>query len=325
MRFPLHLRLLVPLVFSVQCQSIEKPFETITDHPKTDGVQIRDALNWLPPDCETLVLSRKRLKIPAPELKPPYQDGIFYLQTFYFGDVIQDSVGDNVLIFSLEGSRNFRSPAALGAAPYDGCHILVLEKPIDELSFPVNASSFSEEFIQGVTVFVRSEKRERDLWTDYFFMLEPRVLVYATDREFATELIERHGRSRTRETHFENLKEWNFVDSKAEFIALTRLKTKSGSVGYYDHAALLDDKNSIGVIVSVRDGLDQRCEIKYLSSDPNASADYGVLGFLKVKKEIQELPDGGLLISSRFDDTEEDHRALLYFGILAMLGHGIII
>ena len=119
--------------------------------------------------------------------------GLFELKN---GGLAKRLKGKEVTL-AVEGSRQFRPPAALGGLRYEGCEIMVFNPAItlDRASFmrDATATEVRSENIAGLKVAVFEELQENDVWTTFVGFPRNNIVLVATNKDYLRTVLVRNG------------------------------------------------------------------------------------------------------------------------------------
>jgi hypothetical protein len=285
-------RTLVAVLIIVVCGGCRRPSDTemalTTSKLVQPSINIQQVLSWLPPDTETVTVARGPFPIPDGhaeketirnrELSGQELDHMFEslpLALFGFKDdlLVKHLIGKRIML-AAEGTRHFRSPAALGEMPFEGCAIAVFADELgDSGNAFINASrkvALGVEEIEGLKVALFQEKLENDLWTSFVAFHNKNIVLVATNRDYITEVLTRlQGRSSGQRALPGNLPEWKHVDTNARFWGLRHFDKNPANDPSSPFAPRpfwnLADKEAIGLTFSFDPSKSRSATITYLS------------------------------------------------------------
>jgi hypothetical protein len=146
----------------------EMPHQKKASYPDV----VRDVLWWFPEDTETVTVARREFKAEEIDLHSPPGDlthafSLVSVSTFL---ALQDSkfysqLHDQTVLLSVEGSRRFRAPTALGGMLYEGCTAIFFERGFTRIreslskSLQANANEIMEVVVIRCCDLMRSGKR----------------------------------------------------------------------------------------------------------------------------------------------------------------------
>jgi hypothetical protein len=297
--------------------------------PAKLSADVEDLLWWLPPDTETLQVTRT-----PPKPQGPLFDAIAHT----FGDIgtgaaYADSFTQHLgarIKARVDGSRHFLPPSGLGDTRYEGAQIFVFDKPLGAsvagLLTDLEKMAVRVEQIEGVRVVEFHDEIENDTWTSYIAIPRTDVLVVATDRAYLEELLRRRG-ARTGARAFQSeLPEWGWVDTSAPFWALRhyrRSQTSGEPTSPFEPRADGFDAAAVGVATYAKsDG--RTIVTHYLSRADNAE---------QIARRLLHHPGDGVAPISRrvsneaievlFSAKDEENLSMFFFYLMGTLGHAI--
>lgn len=305
---------------------------------------INDVLWWLPEDTETVSVVRGPFKLAALDSELPddmpglervdltlRMAPLGALQTIKKGRFYKPLIGRS-LLFSVEGSRKFRSPTSLGSMLYEGCQIVVLQQGLgaarDAFVRQIASNAKQVQSIVGQQVMVFEENLEEDTWKFLVAIPAPNVFLLATNQDFLTQVLKRMHQGGERRALPENLLEWKHVDTKAKFWA----------VRHYDKADAQDDPSSplsgeergvnwpdtqaLGIVFDFDPERSRVTTVKYLSANKDALklfTDEHIHPDEGFKPVIRQSEAGVIEMLVSLDDQEGVSMFLLI--LFSLLGH----
>jgi len=197
-------------------------------------IDLEKVLSWFPADTETLQVANgplwmsnfmigqhdyKNHEIKSEELEKQF-DGLT-LGLFGSGKgVLERHLEGQQVLFALEASRHFRTPAGLGELPFEGCAVAIFEKDLEDRRDAFMKDAVKIEEIEGQRVAVFEERQEQDPWTFFITFPEKSVVLVSTNRQFLQQMLARmHGTEGQRALP-NSLHEWTYVNKKAQFWGL---------------------------------------------------------------------------------------------------------
>lgn len=309
---------------------------------------INDVLWWLPEDTETVSVVRGPFKLDALDSEPPddmpglervdltlRMAPLGALQTIKKGRFYKPLIGRS-LLFSVEGSRKFRSPANLGSMPYEGCQIIILQQGLgparDTFVREMTSNAKQVEVVAGQRVMAFEEKLEEDTWKFFIAIPAPNILIFATNQDFLTQVLKRMHQKGQKRALPEDLPEWKHVKTGAKFWAVRHYdkddaqEDPSSPLSGKQMAANWPDTGAVGIVFEFDPGRSKVTTIKYISGNKNAlklvTDQWGKLiqGF---KTVIRQAEPGVVEIVLSLDN--EDQAGDFLFLLFALLGHGIYV
>jgi hypothetical protein len=198
-------------------------------------VTVKQVLEWLPPDTETLVVTRgpfavvQRAENPERKFELPQLVAFFESWSYSPLAAIREGVylkklAGCELVLAVEGARGFKSPASLGMFLYEGCHVLIFRDPLgpagDALRKALTADAKKIEKMEGHEVFLFEETLEKDRWTFLIAQPKPNILLCATHGGYLQQVLQRMREKKDGRAFPDDLPEWKHVDTGARFWAI---------------------------------------------------------------------------------------------------------
>lgn len=299
-------------------------------------------LEWLPADTETIMVDRGPYKIEPPPREdqaapPPLEVILRYLS---LGPLVQrkatpkKELADEVVLFTVEGSKGFRSPKGLGLMPYDGCHVVVFNRDVFASASACLKSmkddGAKEMDVAGHKAVVWEEQMERDQWAYYVVHARPNVMLVATDKKSLEEVLKRMEKKAPNRALPANLPEWKWVDTKAQFWAIRHYdkanadKDPSTPLTNQKRAANHPDLDAIGLTFSYDPGKEKSAKVRYLSASKDATlivAGGWTHTGEGLTPKIRMLEKGVVEITAELNNARTIQIYMLV--LLGHLGHGI--
>lgn len=293
---------------------------------------LEEALRWFPEDTETVIAARGPFNIPREVEESPQPQISDLMRLWSLAPLmtlqatrLSHKLTDQTVLLSIEGSRHFRAPKALGGMKYEGSHIVFFGSSFGALresllkSLASNAHETASE--SGRTVYVFEQKLEEDIWKFYVALVKENVLVCATSRSYLSETLARVDSVAKRSALPESLPEWQYIDMQSNAWAirhynrLSATSDPSSPLRKEDGAYSKADKEAIGIAISLNG---KRLDITYLSSNPIADKIagefWGESCHVRFKaKNAVEIGCG--------DDPE----GVWFLALLGALGHGVFV
>lgn len=234
---------------------------------------------------------------------------------------------------TIEGSRRFRLTEDLGMQPYDGATLIVFSEDLgaDGRAFfaSLKATAKKLEQIAGREVIILGANAEIGPSDIFVVQAQPEILLWATDRTYLAEVLERITRRARDRALPPDLPEWAHLDVTAPFWAVrhfdrkdARLDPTSPLAGRKQPANTPDD-GAIGLVIAYTPA-SRRLVSHYLSTNPAAKAvltdRWGMLGEDRVQAEFQTTSRGVARLVADLR-TPTSNIALLL--ILQALGHSV--
>lgn len=316
------------------------------DDPKTPveaEQRLKQVLNWLPPNTETIIAAQGPFQIRMTDLEQTRRPlaeqleswAILPLHDVRKGKFLKALEGQTVLL-ALEGARHFRAPFRLGLCPYDGCQILIFDDKFadagDKLMQSMKekrggANRVHKDEQQEILAF--DEDWEEDRWTIFIARPKPNVLLIGTNRQFVTAVLYLMGSPKLRPDvpKLSDLPEWKHVDTKARFWAIRHFDPGNASndpttpLTTQRRGANNPDPQAIGVTFSFDPSQEpQTTVIRYLSKNNDRQAILKRLTrFGEMSVEGDDVTKISLLVPDGISIPNFD-------GILLMLlGHAVFI
>jgi hypothetical protein len=313
------------------------------------SISVDQALFWLPPNTETLLVAQGPFEVAPVEPGDPRQGESppmeRMLQLFACGpsanaerSTLLKSLKDLKIAFVMEGARGFRSPKGLGLMPYEGCHIMVFKDDLktaqDDFVKALKAANAEEKQIVGQKTFVIKSKLENDQWTFYFTMPKPNIILAATDQAYLEDVLKRIAMKEKPADRAlpDSLPEWKHVNRKAGFWGIrhydkTNAKNDPSSpLTNEKRAANTPDPDAIGLVFEYDPHKKNVVSVKYLSSNERAGGIAAMAWSHEqegLKPAIRQKTKGVVEITVDLSDEKSKQMFVLVF--LAALGHAIYI
>ena len=304
------------------------------------AINLEQVLWWLPERSESLVVASETFtaaefdRASSNNLQGMLQAlAIGPIGILRGGEIYKHLIGQRIVL-SVTASRRFRAPSGLGAMPYDGCHILVMEN--DVLSFVdaiEDARATSSSFVlDGNKVLVFKERLENDDWTFYVTAPRTNVLLVTTDKASLTEVLERMKTRALARAFDESLPEWKYVERNASFWGLRHYRPETASddpssplspiLGGVDNR----DPQAVGFVYSSRPAVSSAVAMTYLSTN-ESSADlmrsFWTTPGVKLEPKVMPLPKVGASVSLAVGGAADPGYFLLL--LMTTLGHGVFL
>ncbi|MCD4726499.1 MAG: hypothetical protein K8R46_02480 [Pirellulales bacterium] len=316
------------------------PSATICEEYTTPRLppRVKQMLDWLPVDTETLFVVNGPFQIPrkASEI-PAFQE---LLQSMSVGLVaeLQDGLfrkqlqGHEVLI-AIEGSRRFKSPKGLGLMPFEGCQMLLFDDSSDgalKSALKLCLEKADETIrLSDVDVAIFNEKWEADKWL--LFVTRPRrgVLLCATDRGFLEQVLARMKQEHQDRALPEQLPEWRHVSTTAKAWAIRHYRKETADQDPSSPlraaaAANVLDPHAIGFVFWYDAKQGKVAKARYLSGTMN-TVPLVTKGWrfpsMNLIPKIEEIQPGVVEISVSIEKDRVGHCFVLV--LLGYLGHGV--
>jgi len=315
---------------------------------------VQEALSWLPADTETVIAANgpfpmpelqqegdetERRKETSDEVEEAFERIPLSLFGFKHGQMVKKFKGAKVL-FSVEGSRNFRPPSELGEGPFQGCAVAVFQGDITERAGAFLRDSATEilrtDQIEGQKVAVFQERLEEDTWTTFVAFPKPNIAVAASSKEYLAETLARMNGKKGRRALPNSLAEWKHVNMQSEFWAVRHYDKKGATTDPTspfggEKSANMPDKQAIGLTFQFNPRKSNTATVTYLSGDEKILS--------KVEKHLfptehdpgaaalhiqYRQPEPGVVEGS-YDLADADSAASFIFVLEALLGHAIYV
>ncbi len=317
-----------------------EPVSTVSLSP-----QILEFLRWLPADTETVAVTQVPIVLPAE--KEWYEP-----EPEYFTRRVSDYCGllpgytwakglklDRVV----SGSRNFRTPTNMGASLFDGCSVMVIaeDSPISDRQIMQEASincDFKErEF--GLEILCFKKQIMDDAWTFYMCSVSPDIILWASDRRYLYELLARRKAKTARQAFLPSSELWRNLDVRSDFFALRDFRKCKSPRTYLNPTLLFEptdgreyiDKRPFGYRVSYKYST-TALEETYISYDLKAQKirEYyqthsEAFGHDLVPCKMAYSYGTWLNVSTDVSKGSRDARFILLFGVIACLGHALVV
>jgi hypothetical protein len=307
---------------------------------------IRQILDWLPTDTETIFVSQVPFKwgsggenegkVPPLArhalmplgLLPGNEQAAEEKQT---GPRYLKPLKGLTVSLALEGSRGFRSPADIGLMFYDGCSFIVFERDLGPLRADLNkalkADASKLERIADHEVYVFDTKMRSDQWHLFVTQPKPEILLVATDAKYLEEVLKRMAvkeKAKNRALPPE-LPEWKELNLKAPVWAIRHYDKKHAAK---DGSSPLagEDPQAVGLVFALEPGKKDVATVKYLSANKSAlqyTTQFWNHPEEKLVPRIKQKSKGVVEITVNLND--EKTRAMFDLVLLWALGHGILL
>ncbi len=318
-------------------------------------IDLKRVLSWLPPDTETLQVANgpfwmsnfviggqedKNHEVTAEELEKQFEG--LTLGLFNSGKgLLEKHLDGKKVLFALEGSRHFRSPAGLGELPFEGCVVAIFQDDLEGQrdAFMKDAAGVAVriEDIEGQKVAEFEEQMEQDRWTFFITFPEKGVVLVSTNKKFLQEMLFRKRGTQGQTTLPDSLREWAYVNKTVKFWGLRhydKLQSK------YDPTSPFGGKKSANFPDEEAVGLTYQCDPR---TERRAILIY-VTGARAESRKIAEdrFPDTGDpermaglhiqhrelalgVIQSTFDLSHSQPTDLFFFIFMDHLGHAVYV
>jgi hypothetical protein len=296
--------------------------------------QVDELLHWLPVDTETLIVASGPFPLPnRADKNPKFLAVLQSIPVGLVGDVVQSQLRGHKIQLAVGGSRRFKGPKGLGLMPYEGCQILRFDDSSDDaLKAALQAclKKANEAIrLEETDVAVFKEKWEEDQWSLYVARPKQGVLLYATDKGFLKQVLERMKREQRDRAFPENLPEWRHVDAHASVWAIRHYRKETAerdpSSPLRDKAAAnVPDAGATGFVFWYDAKAGKVAKARYLSSAKDA---VGIVtrGWHhpseQLTPKIIEIQPGVVEISASIDDDQIGQSFV--FVLLGYLGHAV--
>jgi hypothetical protein len=339
-RIALLIGLAVSLCFAPAANAQPQP-----PQPVQRILPLDEALSWLPEDTETVMGANGVFPLTDPNvaedpLTRPFLNELtvrtrtlpLALLLFHNGG-LSSFVNGRPVVLALEGSRNFRAPAGLGAMRYEGCEIIMFGNGValDWPEFRKGAASSATQFEnwEGTEIAVFEEAWGKDKWTTLVAFPRSNVVLVATNRDYLRTVLSRMRKPSDSRALLDTLVEWRYVDTHAQVWGLrhyqsTKAELDPTSPFRGEAPANVPDSDAIGATFWF-DPEQQAAVAAYVSlnSDPEQ--------ILARHLEPHSPPVADIQISGLELGIVQATAALsgldsLYnvmFGIMALMGHGV--
>jgi len=198
------------------------------------------------------------------------------LQLFNFSDgLLEKRLHGKKVLFALEASRRFRSPAGLGELPFEGCAVAIFRDDLDEQrdAFMKEAAQKAVRIveIEGQKVAVFEEPSEQDIWTSYIAFPQKGVVLVATNEQFLKEMLSRMRNPQGERALPTSLPEWKYVNTRAQFWGVRHFdkqQAKEDPTSPFGgrKTANLPDEGAIGLTYQCNPNKERKATTSYLSS-----------------------------------------------------------
>jgi hypothetical protein len=352
-----HCPLVLKCLFTMAALFVStlQSFGQATDtQPQTGSRQVglKEVLSWLPGDTESVMAANGPFPFPDSgglewndsEQQLPFAElelrmrilplGLFDLKN---GGLAKRLKGKEVTL-AVEGSRHFRSPAALGGVRYEGCEIIVFNSAIilDRASFMRNAAATAvrSENVAGLKVTVFEELQENDVWTTFVGFPRNNTVLVATNADYLRTVLVRMAHASEPRALPEDLPEWKYVNTSAPVWGLRhyqRLNADLDPTSPFSgqHAANVPDDSAVGLGFWF-EPVGRMAHVIYISANKDARqvlqsylglADAESASPRELQLRLRELAPSVIEGSVELSPAEVFSRFLL--GLLAMLGRAV--
>tara|TARA_R100001132_G_scaffold27442_1_gene33512 strand:- start:4924 stop:5889 length:966 start_codon:yes stop_codon:yes gene_type:complete len=305
------------------------------------SVAVREIVEWLPPDSESLIVSQgpfafKKATFPTHSFLDSTRALPLFLTLQFQGESLYELLQGQKITLAVEGSRRFTVPEGLGLLPYEGCQVLQFEKDSHQSvgdAFKVCLQKAEKTIQLGkLNIAVFTDRWERDDWTLYLAQPRAGMLLCATNQSYLEEMLKRMQGEQPKRAFPDTLKEWKFLNATAPVWGLRHFSLKfseTDPTSPFDEGAVsvLPDEGAIGFVFWFDPQQDQTAKAVYLSKSKKA-AELVKLRWQyaeeKLTPAIRELEPGILEIAEPVDGNLEEW---YYFQLILMgyLGHAVYI
>ena len=235
--------------------------------------------------------------------------------------------------------------------PYEGCSIIDFQSNLPEdhaLSQWLAKNAARTEIVAGYKTFIFDEKLEQDQW--HFLIVQPRpnLLLFATNKSYLESVLRRRDRStyereKTVRALPATLPEWKYVDTKSPDWAVRHFRKDQAR---FDPTSPLARKNwvpfdtdAMGITYSLNTKQNVAA-VHYLTSPRNTASmakEYkqfwgSLSGFMNVPENVKWQPvialHSNTVIEMKFsvsESTVTNTNAAFQFGLMALMGHAIVV
>jgi len=296
---------------------------------------IEEALEWLPPDTETLIVAQGPFAVPP--MLPDELDLVRLVQAQACGFLMivkdqffRERLEKEQVLLAVEGSREFRVAKDLGLGPFEGCEIVRFEEGAHAIvrkafrDFAEKAES--KLLLAGTKVVVIEQRLESDDWTFYVALPQDGLLLCATDRGYLEVVLQRMKAGGKERALPESLPEWKHVNVKAPAWGLRHYckETAADDPTSLLGDGLAPDPKAIGLTVSLEHEA-KSARLRYLSESPDIKERWA-----KFRDKAAEGVGPTFDVSSVAPNVveirinfEEDFVATVYLFVLVYLGHSV--
>jgi len=282
------LKILIPILISISiscCSSHQAPAVSTEDNVSLD---VQNILWWFPEDTETVTVARGPFKAEALDKNSWPIDlekalcQISIAEFIYLNDSkFSKYVNGQTVLLSVEGSRKFRAPTALGGMPYEGCSVICFDaagfvSQTKLLLQSLQAAARQTRNINGHRVFVFNEKREGDVWEIFLTFPRESIVMCATNEKFLSEMFSRLDKVDGRRALPQSLPEWESIDVQAPFWGIRHYaqssydQDPSSPLSGETRGFNIPDKQGIGLTYVYDPRRANELRIKYLSENKDA-------------------------------------------------------
>lgn len=319
-------------------------------HPASGPITVNQVLSWLPADTETIIGASGPLRFPETEEAPQIPGGepsaakseaaaVVDLPLFLFqlrSGGLGHSLNGKQLTLAIEGSRHFRSPAAIGSMRYEGCTVAIFDNstPIeaDKLITNISTSAKRLDKIAGQTVAVFEEEVESDIWTTFVAFPGKNIVAVATNADYLRTVLTRMSGTQGPKALPASLPEWKYVNTHALVWGLRHYDRGQSRLDptspFRDRsAANVPDALAVGLAFFVQSSDSRETTLTYLSGNKGArkvlESYLGGQSAATTSSRFRQPTVGAIQASISL--SAPDGLAAFIFGLSAMLGHAIFV
>jgi len=281
-------------------------------------------------------------EVTTEEVEKHFEGLTLQLIDFSYQELIEKHLQGKRVLFALEASRHFRSPAGLGELPFEGCALAIFEDDLNHVGdvFMKDAAqkAIRIDEIAGQKVAVFDEKVEEDTWRTFVTFPQNGVVLVATNQQFLETMLARMKGAKGERALPDTLPEWKFVNKDAQFWGLRHYdKTQANEdptspFGGRKSANDPDDK-AIGLAYECTPRKERKATLTYVSGTDDATkivgswfpvsseSDRGATAGLHI--QYHELEHG--VVQSTYDLSHSQPLEWFFFGFMVFMGHAVYI
>jgi hypothetical protein len=300
-----------------------------------------EALWWLPPDSETLLVNSmsRSVRLPQPNRKtaPTVAEesgttSLGILGEIQNGSLLVPLAGHEVAV-EVRASRHFRAPSGLGPMIYDGVELFrfrgSLGKNGPQFTGLLNEKADRHEVLEGSQVAVFEKRYERTLWTFYVTLSQPDLLLCATDRDSLVQTLRRKSDRAAARAFPPSLPEWKYVDSAAKYWAIRHFNSNSSASPLYVGAgsrAAAPTERATGLVFSLSPQPKGFARVIYLSRGDESLAtfkEFWARFSQDFASSIRRKDEASAELVLPIEEGDIQGAYDFFFALYAALGHGV--
>ena len=219
------------------CKQVKKK-ATATPQSRQLSKYVKEVLDWLPVDTETLIVARD-FKLGDPPKDPLNADGKMHIDLLFpqgltvwpLPGPMKTFINKRPIRWAVHGGCNYEGVSSFGTYFYEGASVIrFAERLSNEEQEPLSESLRNEakevRSVAGHKVFVfppdfsgaegGPERYKNKTWLgEYIVLLGPKTIITATSDRYLAELLSRIGKQPARRALADTLPEWKHVDCGA--------------------------------------------------------------------------------------------------------------